>query len=776
MSWAEVTIGKKITLGFGLVLALLVVAGVLSFTGVGGIVHNAKEVISGNKLDGALAQKEVDHLNWANAVNALLTDDSVTELHVQTDPQKCGFGKWLHGPEAAEAVALVPSLAPILKAIEEPHKKLHESAIKIAEKFRPADESLPGFLAAKEVDHLVWADKLNQSLLGNADQIQLETDDHKCSFGKWLFGPEAQKAAAADPGMARLMEEIKEPHKKLHQSVIAIQAAYRQIHPGLSGLLKDRLDDHRCWIQAVTMSVVKGNKSLAVNIDPTKCALGKFLASDQAKLFAKSFSSFQTITTQLEKPHSLLHNSAQAISEALAGGDDYRAKQILENDTIPSMDRVAALFERLIEEEDALKAGQDKAVAIYKEETLPALAQTRDILHKMQRLAQTNLEGKAQATKIFAAETVPALQATRKLLGQIRAEARKNIMTDQTMLSSAQGTKFNVSLVSLVALAVGLFLAVFITKGITKVLRGISNQMDEGAAQVASASSQVASAGQQLAEGASEQAASLEETASSLEQMAAQIKANAENSSAAEGLCADTRIVIARAGESMDRMGSSMGKLSSMGKEISKVVSSIDEIAFQTNLLALNAAVEAARAGEAGKGFAVVADEVRALAMRAAEAAKNTQQLIGDTVEGITKGSEMVTSTGEEFKEVSQSAERIANLISEVAKASEDQSQGIQQLNQAVSQMDMVVQQNAANAEESASAAEELDAQAVSMRERVGELMKLVQGGGKTNGRGQRRLPPGKPLKALPQPGRSRGKAAMLQVSDKEFGSDLEDF
>ena len=143
MRWAEVTVGKKITLGFGLVLALLLVAGVLSFTGVGGIVGNAREVISGNKLDAALAQKEVDHLNWMNAVNALLTDETVTELHVQTDPRKCGFGKWLYGDEAAEAVALVPSLAPLLKAIEDPHRKLHQSAIKIGEQFRPADENLP---------------------------------------------------------------------------------------------------------------------------------------------------------------------------------------------------------------------------------------------------------------------------------------------------------------------------------------------------------------------------------------------------------------------------------------------------------------------------------------------------------------------------------------------------------------------------------------------------------------------------------------------------------
>ncbi len=558
--------------------------------------------------------------------------------------------------------------------------------------------------------------------------------------------------------------------------MIDIQTSYKQIHPGLSGLLKDRLDDHRRWVQAVTMSVMKGDRALTVNVDPAKCALGVFLSSDRAAKLASSFSAFKTTFTQLDQPLRQLHHSARAISEALSRGEEWEAEQILVNDTIPSMDKVAPLFENLIKEEDALEKGQDLAVAIYQQETLPALAQTRDILHKLQDRAEESLKGKAEATKIFARETVPALQATRDLLGQIRTEARKSIMTDQTMLDSAQGTRFNVSLVSLIALALGLFLTVFITRGITSVLRGISNQMGEGASQVASASSQVASAGQQLAEGASEQAASLEETASSLEQMAAQIKANAENSSAADCLCTDTMAIIDRAGKSMNRMGSSMGRLSDMGKEISKVVSSIDEIAFQTNLLALNAAVEAARAGEAGKGFAVVADEVRALTMRAAEAAKNTQQLIGDTVDGISKGSELVAATGEEFREVSHSAEKIANLIKEVAQASEDQAQGIEQLNNAVSLMDKVVQQNAANAEESASAAEELDAQAASMQERVEELLRLVQGGSSRNRASETQRPaPQQSLKALP--GTSMGKRpTLIKVSDREYGEDPEDF
>ena len=751
MNWRRMTIGKKISLGFGMVLVLLTVAGLLSYSGVGGIVGNAGEVISGNKLDAVLAQKEIDHLNWANAVNALLTDEKVTQLKVEADPEKCGFGLWLYGEGARQAVAQVPSLAPLLKEIEEPHRRLHESAHKIAALYQPADETLPGFLAAKEVDHLVWADKLNRDLLNNVAKIEVQTDDTKCSFGKWLHGPEAQKAAAADPQMAALLEAIKEPHRQLHQSVLEIQKVYKQIHPGLSGLLKDRLDDHRCWMQALSLGIIGGQKIVDVERNPAACNLGRWLESKGAADLAAGYPEFKQAMDAIKEPHRLLHGTVEPISTALEQGDPARARETLENGTVANMKRIVTLFTDLISREDFLEEGRREALAIYHEKTLQALAQTREGLQKMKSRAEEALAGQRDAARVFTQETLPALDQVRALLDKIRVEARGNIMTDQAMLDSAQQTKVAVSLVSLVALVVGLFLAFFITRGITSTLSGISNQMGTGADQVTSASGQVASAGQQLAEGASEQASSLEETAASLEEMASQVKANAENSSAAESLCSQTRIIIDKAGESMDQMGSSMGKLSETGKEISKVVSSIDEIAFQTNLLALNAAVEAARAGEAGAGFAVVADEVRALAMRAAEAAKNTQRLIGDTVEGINKGTDLVQATGADFKEVASSATKIAILIGEIAKASGEQAHGLSQLNTAVSQMDKVVQANAASAEESASAAEELDAQAISMRDLVGDLLLMVNGGAGA-GNHHPAKPNGRP--ALPKPGR----------------------
>jgi methyl-accepting chemotaxis protein len=178
----------------------------------------------------------------------------------------------------------------------------------------------------------------------------------------------------------------------------------------------------------------------------------------------------------------------------------------------------------------------------------------------------------------------------------------------------------------------------------------------------------------------------------------------------------------------MDKLTGSMGEISRASEETSKIVKTIDEIAFQTNLLALNAAVEAARAGEAGSGFAVVADEVRSLAMRAAEAAKNTAGLIEGTVVKVKDGSDLVSKTNKDFNHVADSSAKVTELVGAIATASSEQAQGIQQINTTVSGMDDVVQQNAANAEESASSSEEMSAQAEEMKRIVQELMILVGG------------------------------------------------
>ncbi len=219
----NMTIGRKLALGFGLVLVLLTLVGVISFRGVTHLGTGAQDVISKNELVENLTRKEIDHLNWANQVVALITDENVTELTVQTDDHKCAFGQWLYGPDREHAEEQIPSLAAILKEIEAPHHQLHQSAIEIGRLYQPADVELPGLIAARMVDHLKWADALRDAFLANQSSVDVQTDPTQCALGKWLASEKAQKAyAGASAELKQAWDQMLISHKHLHESAIDI--------------------------------------------------------------------------------------------------------------------------------------------------------------------------------------------------------------------------------------------------------------------------------------------------------------------------------------------------------------------------------------------------------------------------------------------------------------------------------------------------------------------------------------------------------------------------
>ncbi len=241
---------------------------------------------------------------------------------------------------------------------------------------------------------------------------------------------------------------------------------------------------------------------------------------------------------------------------------------------------------------------------------------------------------------------------------------------------------------------------------------------------------------QMLSEAASEQAAALEETSSSMEEMSAMIGKNAENTARANELMVNAKQMTESANGSMDELTQSMSEIGQASEQTQKIVKTIDEIAFQTNLLALNAAVEAARAGEAGAGFAVVADEVRNLAMRAAEAARNTSGLMGDIVSKVKAGERLVEVTSSSFKQVAETSGKVVVLVGEIAAASQEQSQGISEVNKAVVEMSTVTQQNAASSEELAATM---------------AMFRTNYTGVKNSSRRKGPVKVGKPLAALPE-------------------------
>ena len=282
----------------------------------------------------------------------------------------------------------------------------------------------------------------------------------------------------------------------------------------------------------------------------------------------------------------------------------------------------------------------------------------------------------------------------------------------------------------MLALALGLGAIVFfVVRQISSVLQKVATEMTQGAGQVASAASQVAASSQSLAQGSSEQAASIEETSAATEEIHSMARRNTENSNSAAELVSQSQRQFEDTRMSLDAMVTAMTDITTSSGKISKIIKVIDEIAFQTNILALNAAVEAARAGEAGLGFAVVADEVRNLAQRCAQAAKDTADLIEDSVAKSNAGKAKVDQVAEAIRTVTEEAGKIKVLVDEISVGSQEQARGIEQIGSAITQMDQVTQRAAASAEEGASAAEELTAQSESLKTVVAQLTQMVGGG-----------------------------------------------
>jgi methyl-accepting chemotaxis protein len=250
-------------------------------------------------------------------------------------------------------------------------------------------------------------------------------------------------------------------------------------------------------------------------------------------------------------------------------------------------------------------------------------------------------------------------------------------------------------------------------------LARIVSEVRVGVESVGTASAQIAAGNIDLSSRTEQQASSLEETAASMEQLTSTVKLSADNAKQADQLAAAACDAAGKGGQVVEQVVATMDEISCASKKIGEIISVIDGIAFQTNILALNAAVEAARAGEQGRGFAVVAGEVRTLAQRSAQAAREIRGMISDSVQKVESGSQLVNQAGASMAEIVSQVKRVTDLVGEISNASQEQSSGIGQVNEAITQMDHATQQNAALVEQSAAAAQSLKDQAARLSQAV---------------------------------------------------------
>jgi methyl-accepting chemotaxis protein len=553
-------------------------------------------------------------------------------------------------------------------------------------------------------------------------------------------------------------------------------------------LVQDLLRTHRAEknviledTQAAMQRYVSDHKNYIASAQKAKTKLNNMVTQSGRSYFDNFETAYDNFTNLSNEILSLALAGNSFEAKTLSSGNGRKAYENAEQSLVRLVDfndaentkaskdannsaRLALLSARVIQdmlavhraEKSLIGENTQKGMAIYAK-AIKAAKEGMDLkISEMQGLASA--EGKTNLASFDKAWTIFT-----KLDDEVRELSRENGNTKAFVLASGTGralvdecealikaivnvndksmvndkiasdknfaaAKWMLILVSIIGIVVASALGFFILRDITKKLAAVVDSLNEGAEQVASASGQVSTSSQSLAEGASEQAASIEETSSSMEEMSSMTKQNAQSAIQGDSLMKETIKIIKTADNSMSQLTVSMDDISKASEETSKIIKTIDEIAFQTNLLALNAAVEAARAGEAGAGFAVVADEVRNLAMRAADAAKDTAELIEGTVKKVNGGAELVTTTNNAFNQVAESSNKVGEIVAEISSASEEQSNGIEQVNIAITEMDKVVQQNAANAEESASASEEMNAQAEQMKSSVGDLLAIIKG------------------------------------------------
>ncbi|MDR2387852.1 MAG: methyl-accepting chemotaxis protein, partial [Deltaproteobacteria bacterium] len=333
---------------------------------------------------------------------------------------------------------------------------------------------------------------------------------------------------------------------------------------------------------------------------------------------------------------------------------------------------------------------------VYWNEIKPRRGGGTEILNRIMQLTEADTNLHAYAKLVEQVRPMREFEGTR--INDLVSQSLNSLSSDMVLVAQA----FRRNLIIMIAVMVGglimgIILAIVFIQNLNKSLLKLDQDLVERSNQVKLLADQLTVNSSALADGAYKSSASLEETSSALEELSSMTKRNASNSFEADQLMQLASESVIRAQTSMDNVIEAMAEISSSGSEIGKIIKSIDDIAFQTNLLALNAAVEAARAGEAGAGFAVVAEEVRNLASRSADAAKNTANLIENTTRNINSGSQMVNFTAENFRVVTDHSNKVAQLIGEVAEASKEQSVGIEQISKAVNNLDRVTQANAAS-------------------------------------------------------------------------------
>jgi len=643
------------------------------------------------------------------------------------------------------------------------------------------------FMVEKEVDHLKWMAQLSELFLDDhVNTVTVQTDDHKCGLGKWLYGDEARKLAEADPQIAVLLKKIEEPHHRLHNTAIDIGNTYVDFDLEIKTLFANRWIDHLSWMNNLGQSILL-KQDFSGGLDPHQCAFGKWYYAYQA-----TNPEFAELLKKWETPHEHLHHSAEKIVEAQKNGDYAKAIDTYETVTIPVLKKLHRVYEETGEWIEQMATKREEAHRIYTEKTNKAVTETQGILgelkHHFNKTAEDNTEtmnaGMNSTVKILIILTIvgiliglaAAYVITRGIArpvsyisniaeeistGNIQhnieinskdeigvlADSFRKLITYMKNLAGAAESIANNNLTYEVTPQSEKDVLGNSFKTMIANLTGMVRQLNDNARELVSAANEISSSSEQMSRGAQDQNTQVSQVSSAVEEMTATIIQSSKNAGEATDASRGASDTATSGGQVVNETihgmqtiaqvvresADSIGKLAKSADQIGNIIGVINDVADQTNLLALNAAIEAARAGEHGRGFAVVADEVRKLAERTGKATgeitdmiKGIQNETNEAVQSmesgiqeVDKGRELADQAGNSLNEIVTMTQRVMDMIQQIATASEEQSTAAEQISKNIENISSVTKETATGAEQSAAAAEELNRQAEGLQQMV---------------------------------------------------------
>ncbi|MCL1975151.1 MAG: methyl-accepting chemotaxis protein, partial [Firmicutes bacterium] len=495
-----------------------------------------------------------------------------------------------------------------------------------------------------------------------------------------------------------------------------------------SGGVTSVLNAHYVWRQGLTESILT-NSAFTGSLDPNTCALGKWINNEVAMNINDQ--QVLSLLDKLHDPHAFIHNEAKTVASYLESGDYELARKDVNEVILPKTQDVIEILSNM-EERYAELTNEKSAeiVSMGKELTLIIISIiiVALIASLILSLFITGSIIKPLRKITSAAEAISIGDLNTNIDYAIKDQIGMLVQSFQKL---ADNTKKQAAIAE--ALAEG-DLTVDIkprsekdvmNSALQKMIGSLNymfSEINSSTAQVSIGSKQIASGAQTLAQGSTEQAEAIDHLSASIEEIANKTKKNAEMARHAAHLADNIKNNAEKGNVQMDQMMIAVREINDASQNISKVIKAIDDIAFQTNILALNAAVEAARAGQHGKGFAVVAEEVRNLAAKSAEAAKETGALIANSIEKAEIGSHIAHDTANSLSEIVAGINESNQIVGEIAASSEEQSTGIEQINNGIDQVAQVIQQNSATAEQSAAASKEMSGQADTLEQLIGQF------------------------------------------------------